>query len=96
MSPKKVDAVQPAIVAELRQAGVMVVDTHVLGHGVPDLVCVSYSPPRNATVALLVEVKGPKGTLTLDEEAFHDAFPIEGPLIIARCAEDVLRWFGLI
>jgi hypothetical protein len=94
--PKKTDANQPAIVAELRRLGLLIVDLHTIGHGCPDILAVGYHRERGYDCALLVEIKGAKGTLTLDEEAFHDAFPIEGPLIIARCAEDVLRWFGLI
>ena len=89
-----VDANQRGIVAELRRAGLHVAHTHQLGGGFPDLIVTGYSLWLNAVAAVLVEVKAGKDKLTEREEEWHAAYPDGGPLIVARCAEDVLAWFG--
>jgi len=55
---------------------------------------ISYSPRHDAVVAALVEIKAGNDKLTEKEQEWHAAYPDGGPLIVARCAEDVLRWFG--
>lgn len=90
----KTDTNQTPMVAQLRGAGLHVVDTHALGDGFPDLVVVAYNLRTGRIDALLVEVKTDKGKLTPDERVFHDAFPQGGPLLVARDAADVLAWFG--
>lgn len=90
----KVDANQPAMFAQLRGAGLHVVDTSRLGHGFPDAVVSGYNLRTDRIEALLVEIKTPRGTLTPDEREFHAAYPSGGPLLVAREAADVLAWFG--
>lgn len=92
----KVDANQPALVAQLRAAGYHVAPTHALGRGFPDLIVTGVRLPTGDVAALLVEVKDSRGKLTEDEQEWHAAYPEGGPLIVARCAEDVLAWFGRV
>jgi hypothetical protein len=97
MSPKiaKADNNQPKMVADIRKAGLHVMHTHTIGKGAPDLVVTGYHQGINMVAALLVEIKDDKGKLTADEMIFHAEYPADGPLIIARCADDVLRWFEI-
>ena len=92
----KTDLNQKPMVAQIRRAGFHVHPTHRLGAGFPDLIVTGYSMKRNAVLALLVEVKQEREGLTADEIEFHEGYPLDGPLIIARSADDVLRWFGRI
>jgi len=89
-----VDANQPAIVRELRRAGLHVAHTHQLGRGFPDCIVTGYSIPLNAVAAVFVEIKVGNDKLTEKEKDWHAAYPDGGPLIVARRAEDVLAWFG--
>ena len=89
-----VDANQPAIVRELRRAGLHVAHTYQLGGGFPDIVVTGYSIPLNAVAAVFVEIKVGNDKLTEKETQWHAAYPEGGPLIVARRAEDVLAWFG--
>lgn len=82
----KVDENHAAIRDGLRQLGFSVADTSRLGMGFPDLVV------GNGTVNLLVEIKMPRKNLTLDEKAFFETW--RGPILVAFCIEDVLRWFN--
>jgi hypothetical protein len=93
--PKKVDANQPAVVQHLRECGLHVTLLHTLGKGVPDMVVTGYNHMAGAVLALLVELKNGNGKLTDDEIAWHSKYPADGPLIVARSAEDVLKWFGM-
>jgi hypothetical protein len=92
----RTDGNQNAIVAALRDAGCHVIVLTPLGEGIPDLLVSTYSPPAGRVLALLVEVKTATGTLTPDEAAWWAAYPADGPAIVARSAEDVLRWFGRV
>ena len=84
----RTDANHAAIVRELRQCGLAVLDLSRVGQGCPDLLVAS----RRSDLQVLVEVKTAKGKLTPDELEFFEDWP--GPLrIVARCAEDVLAWF---
>jgi len=89
--PRRSDTNQAAIVAELRALGYRVADTHALGQGAPDILV---GATCNSQPALLwVEIKTQRGKLTPDECRFHEEW--KGlPVIVARSAEDVLRWFG--
>lgn len=89
-----VDVNQAAIVRELRAAGFHVALTHTLGRGFPDCVVTGYSIPLGAVAALLVEIKAGNDKLSEREGEWHAAYPEGGPLIVARSADDVLRWFG--
>lgn len=89
-----VDANQPDIVRELRAAGLHVALTHTIGRGFPDCIVTGYSIPLGAVAALFVEIKVGRDKLTEREQEWHAAYPDGGPLIVARSADDVLRWFG--
>ncbi len=92
----KTDINQKPMVTQIRRAGFHVHPTHRLGDGFPDLVVTGYSMKLRTVAALLVEVKRDGEGLTEAEKEFHEGYPLDGPLIIARHAEDVLRWFGRI
>tara|TARA_R100001086_G_scaffold116327_1_gene59653 strand:+ start:944 stop:1243 length:300 start_codon:yes stop_codon:yes gene_type:complete len=80
----KVDLNQHEIVRTLRQyPGVTVQSLASVGSGVPDLILGF----RGAT--LLIEVKGRKGTLTNDQQAWHDNW--EGaPVAVIRSPDEAL------
>lgn len=90
------DANHVEIVRTLTATGLHVTDLAQVGNGVPDLLVTGYSRNADAVLALLVEVKTPKGKLTDAEAKFFEKYPDDGPLIIARSADDVLRWFGKV
>lgn len=87
-SPRRVDKNQRQIVAELRQAGCSVTDTHTLGAGFPDLV-VGWGG-----LTWLFECKTDTGTLTEDERTWFDEW--RGQAAVIRSAEDALRAMGRI
>ena len=87
-APRKVDANQPQIVAELRQAGCSVTDLHTVGAGCPDLVAGWQGK------TFLLEVKSPGGKLTDDEQTWFDEW--RGQAAIIYSAEDALRIMGVI
>jgi hypothetical protein len=91
---RRVDSNQRQIVGELTVCGFHVTILSAVGHGVPDLVVTGHRRQTGQTEALFVEVKTAKGKLTPTEAQWHNEFPTDGPLIVARCSEDVLRWFG--
>jgi hypothetical protein len=91
----RVDRNQGGIVQTLRGLGFHVSPTHRLGGGFPDLV-VTGPHIDGGIVALLVEVKEPRGKLNEREKRYHADYPEGGPLIVARSADDVLEWFGRI
>jgi len=84
----KVDNNQAAIVDALRKCGISVHSTAALGRGFPDLICAKGSR------AWLIEVKGPKGKLTEDQEIFMMHW--QGDVHIARTVDDALRIVGVI
>ena len=84
MRAAKVDLNQRAVVKAFRDAGCCVLHLHTVGQGCPDLLV-----GRKGTV-WLVEVKGPKGKLTPDQEVFHAAWPVH----VVRSVDDVLALVG--
>ena len=78
----RVDANQNEIVAGLRSIGVSVQHIHMIGHGVPDLLCGF----RGQT--FLFEVKTAKGKLTPDEDAWLGEW--RGHAAIVRTIEDAI------
>ena len=88
MRTAKVDLNQAAIVQALRDAGAVVQSLASLGKGVPDLLV-----SRDQRV-WVVEVKGPKGTLTPDQIKWIAAW--QSPVHIVRTAGDALRVIGVI
>ena len=81
----KVDANQGDIVAAIRKAGYYVFDTHKLGDGFPDILCVN-----KAGQVVLFEIKMPGGTLTKAEREFHASYT--GALYIVRSAEQAIDY----
>lgn len=85
---RKVDGNQPEIVQALRQCGASVQCLHTLGHGCPDILIGWHG--RN----ILVEIKsGDRGTLTVDERAWHIAW--RGQVAIIRSIDDALALLGV-
>lgn len=94
----KVDANQPQIVRELRALGFRVDIVSQLKK-MYDLVVTGQTNVRDGfrdTLTLRVEVKMPGEGLTPAEQEYWDAEPFPETLIIAREAEDILRWYGRI
>lgn len=90
----RADRNQPEIVAALRTAGALVIPTHMVGGGFPDLVVCF----RGQT--LLMEVKDhkqppSKRLLTPDQLTFHAAWT-GGPLSIVQDVEGALRALGVM
>jgi Holliday junction resolvase len=65
----KIDANQNEIVTALRAKGFAVLSLAALGKGVPDLLVASKDK------LTLLEVKKPEGKLTMDQIAWHAAWP---------------------
>lgn len=88
---RKVDRNHAAIVSELRQAGLYVLDLSRVGDGCPDLLVA-----RGGRMLLAeIKAKGKRRSLTDPEREFFDGWPI-GLAIVAESAEEVLQEFGLI
>jgi len=92
-SPRRVDKNQAQIVAELRQAGAVVTDTHTLGAGFGDIVC-SHPLARPPSQNWIFEVKVHGGRLTPDEIQWSENWPGQWDVIYS--AEDALRIMGVI
>jgi len=84
----KVDANQAEIVAALREVGMSVLSLAPMGKGCPDLLV------ADDDSYFLIEVKGPKGKLTPDQEAFISEW--RGVVHICRTVDDALRIVGVI
>jgi len=82
---RKVDVNQLEIKQALIAAGYTLRDMSFAGQGVPDLLVMS---KRCAFVWL--EVKRPKGRLTVDETKFFNTFDL-CPLYVVRSIEDALE-----
>jgi len=83
---KRVDAVQPEIVAALRQIGASVTSLHAIGHGVCDIL-VGYQG-----VNYLLECKSPRGRFTADELYWHALW--KGRIGVVRSVEEALAAIG--
>ena len=88
----KVDANQEQIVRELRDLGFRVDIVSQLKK-LYDLVVTGRVHGKDDIRTIRVEVKTEKGTLTPDEQEYHDSDPYPETLLIARRSEDVLDWF---
>ncbi len=84
----KVDANQDPIVSAYRAVGASVQSMASLGKGVPDLL-VAYRGQ-----VWVIEVKGPKGTLTPDQVKWIGEW--KAPVHIVRTPDDGLRLIGAI
>lgn len=88
---KKVDSNQRLLVEQMRQLGMTVSHTHMIGKGFPDVV-VGYRG-RN----YLFEIKNPlqapsKRKLTQDEIIWHDRW--RGQVSVVESIDDVLKIVG--
>lgn len=81
--PKKTDSNQREIVEGLREFGATVFDTHMVGHGFPDIV-VGYGGKN-----YLFEIKTDGGRLTPDEVKFIANW--RGITYLVRCIEDCFQ-----
>jgi hypothetical protein len=84
----KVDANQSEIVEALRKVGVSVQSLASIGRGCPDLVA------AKGAQAWLIEVKGPNGTLTPDQQEWIANW--RGPVHIVRTVDEALQLVGVI
>ena len=83
----RTDLNHAAIASYLRRAGCLVFSLHTLGRGCPDLLCLL---PGGRLA--LIEVKGPKGKLTPDQERFiSDGWPVT----VVRSEGDCDRLLGI-
>ena len=89
----KVDINQPEIVKQLRFLGFDVDLVHRLKK-LYDLVVTGVPRWADRPVAVRVEVKDGKAKLSPGEVEYWQSQRHEGNLIIARDADDFLRWFG--
>ena len=88
MRAAKVDTNQAEIVGALRKAGISVHSTASLGKGFPDLVA------AKGADCWLIEIKGPKGKLTPDQEKFMTEW--RGHVHIARTVDEALQIVGVL
>lgn len=84
----KIDQNQPDIVEALRKVGASVVSLASIGQGCPDLLACK------GDKLWLIEVKGPKGTLTPDQQRF--ILNWSGVVHIVRTPDEALRLVGVI
>jgi len=95
----KPDAVQGEIVQDLRRLGFLVLDVSSLAPLGFDILVLGYSRKVYRPMWLAVEVKSSAGAVLTEREAEMLAiaqrdFGPYAPLIVARCAEEVVDWFG--
>ena len=88
MRAAKIDLNQPAIVEALRKVGVSVQSLASIGKGCPDLLA------SKGDAMWLIEVKGPKGTLTPDQVEFINNW--QGAVHIVRTVDDALKLVGVL
>ena len=82
---RRVDNNHQEIVRAAEGIGHQVIDLSKAGRGVPDLAIIRPSDQR----CWLVEVKGPRGKLTPDEEAY--ALRSRTPIAIVRTVDELLK-----
>lgn len=88
----KVDLNQPKVVKELRSLGFRV-DIVSQVKKLYDLVVTGKLYGSNEVRTVRVELKSEGGTLTTDEQEYHNSDPYPETLLIAFCTEDILEWF---
>ena len=86
--PKRVDANQAEIVADLRKCGASIWHLHELGFGCPDIV-VGFRG-----VNYLIEIKQGKGKLNPRQQDWHNHW--QGQVAVARTSEEALCIIGVI
>lgn len=90
----KKDRSHNAIAQALRDVGYRVAETHQLGSGFPDLVVAGIDRRKGECCVWLVEVKEAKGTLTPDEQTFHQEWA--GYVEIVRSVDEAYRLVGVL
>ena len=88
MRAAKIDVNQPLIVDALRAIGVSVQSLATVGKGCPDLVA------AKGDKCWLIEVKGPKGKLTPDQERWIGNW--RGTVHVIRTADEALKLVGVL
>ena len=86
--PKRVDANQPEIVADLRKVGATVIHLHEVGFGCPDIL-VGFQG-----VNYLIEIKTLDRRLNMRQITWHREWL--GQVAVARTSEEALRIIGVI
>lgn len=84
----KIDSNQPLIVESLRAIGVSVQSLASVGKGCPDIVA------AKGDKCWLIEIKGPKGKLTPDQERWIGAW--RGTVHVIRTADEALKLVGVL
>ena len=84
----KVDANQREIVDALRKCGISVQSLASIGDGCPDLLAADFQR------VWVIEVKGPKGSLRPEQEAWINAW--RGTVHVVRSVDDALRLVGVM
>ena len=93
----KPDGNQAQIIRELRDNGFVVHDVSSLGGDCLDLFVGGVNRHMRNAEWLQVEVKTTVGKLTANEARYTDQVGLSMlPVLVARCTEDVLKWFGWI
>ena len=85
---KSTDANHAEIVSQAREAGIEILDTHVIGRGFPDCIAI------RGDVFKLVEIKTDNGELTEPEKRF--ALRSKTKVHIVRTLDELLRLVGAI
>lgn len=88
VTAKRVDSNQAEIVAALRAVGAAVQSLASIGHGCPDVLCFFRRQ------LFLLEVKSPRGRLTAEEAAWHEAWP--GAVYVVRSVDEALDAIGAV
>ena len=86
-APHRTDGNQAAIVAALRKVGCSVADTHVVGHGFPDIVA------SRQGVTYLLEIKQPGEQLNDNERCWRAFW--RGPVATVSSIAEALAAVGL-
>lgn len=97
------DANQRTIVNGLKSLGFTVDDLSGAGRlapGIPDILVTGYNPTKDMHLTCKVEIKTAKGKLRETQVKYHskhtERHGENGPCIVARELDDVLRWFEAI
>lgn len=87
MSPKRVDANQAEIVADLRAIGATVEHLHERGHGCPDIICGFRGQNY------LFEIKTGRAGLRLSQHWWHEGW--HGQVDVIRTSDEAFRIMGV-
>ena len=85
----RVDQNHKRIVADLRKAGILVLDLSTLGKGAPDIAC------AHAGLIYFMEIKNPKRKYSLTNEQLYFHLTWKGYIHVIESVDDALRAMGL-